>query len=127
MNKYEKHKKICDELNDIYIKKNKDYGDSFGKTFREEGFASARIRLGDKLNRFSRLSRGHEQNVKDESIRDTLIDLANYAIMTVIEMEQDDFCTMTSCFYNDDLCHCNCSDDLRDGSKLEDCPSYIED
>ena len=33
------------------------------------------------------LSRGGEQKVNDESIRDTLIDLANYAIMTVLEME----------------------------------------
>ena len=47
----------------------------------------ARIRLGDKFNRFKTLSRNEEQKVNDESIRDTLIDLANYAIMTVLEME----------------------------------------
>ena len=47
----------------------------------------ARIRLGDKFNRFKTLSRSGEQKVSDESIRDTLIDLANYAIMTVLEME----------------------------------------
>ena len=47
----------------------------------------ARIRLGDKFSRFKTLSRGSEQKVNDESIRDTLIDLANYAIMTVVEME----------------------------------------
>lgn len=47
----------------------------------------ARIRLGDKFSRFKTLSRGCEQKVNDESIRDTLIDLANYAIMTVLEME----------------------------------------
>lgn len=47
----------------------------------------ARIRLGDKFSRFKTLSRGGEQKVNDESIRDTLIDLANYAIMTVLEME----------------------------------------
>ena len=46
-----------------------------------------RIRLGDKFNRFKTLSRNEEQKVNDESIRDTLIDLANYAIMTVLEME----------------------------------------
>ena len=47
----------------------------------------ARIRLGDKFNRFKTLSRGTEQKVKDESIRDTLMDLANYALMAVLEME----------------------------------------
>lgn len=50
----------------------------------------ARIRLGDKFNRFKTLSRNEEQKVNDESIRDTLIDLANYAIMTVLEMEVSD-------------------------------------
>lgn len=81
------HGKICDEINDLYAKKNHDYGDSFGQSFREEGLAMARIRLGDKFNRFKTLSRNPEQKVNDESIRDTLIDLANYAIMTVLEME----------------------------------------
>jgi len=81
------HSEICTEINELYAKKNHDYGDSFHQTFVEEGMAMARIRLGDKFNRFKTLSRGNEQQVNDESIRDTLIDLANYAIMTVLEME----------------------------------------
>lgn len=84
------HKEICTEINELYAKKNHDYGDSFHQTFVEEGMAMARIRLGDKFNRFKTLSRGNEQKVNDESIRDTLIDLANYAIMTVLEMEVAD-------------------------------------
>ena len=86
MSKVEKHKKICEELNALYAKKNHDYGDSFHLTFVEEGMAMARIRLGDKFNRFKTLSRCTNQQVNDESIRDTLIDLANYAIMTILEM-----------------------------------------
>ena len=85
--KVQKHDEICREINELYAKKNHDYGDSFGQTFKEEGFAMSRIRLSDKLNRFKTLSRGEKQEVNDESIRDTLIDLANYAIMTVLEME----------------------------------------
>lgn len=46
-----------------------------------------RIRLGDKFNRFKSLSKGNEWHVKDESIRDTLLDLANYAILTVMELD----------------------------------------
>lgn len=45
------------------------------------------IRLEDKLNRARVLMLGKSAEVKGESIRDTLIDLANYAIMTIIEME----------------------------------------
>lgn len=83
-------REICEEINDLYARKNHDYGDSFHQTFVEEGMAMARIRLGDKFNRFKTLSRNGEQRVNDESIRDTLIDLANYAIMTVLEMEVAD-------------------------------------
>ena len=85
--KVQMHREICEEINDLYARKNHDYRDSFHQTFVEEGMAMARIRLGDKFNRFKTLSRSGEQKVDDESIRDTLIDLANYAIMTVLEME----------------------------------------
>ena len=90
INKVELHRYICEEINNLYERKNHDYGDSFHQTFAEEGMAMARIRLGDKFSRFKTLSRGGEQKVNDESIRDTLIDLANYAIMTVVEMEVAD-------------------------------------
>ena len=86
--KVDKHQMICTELNALYAKKNHDYGDSFHLSYVEEGMAMARIRLGDKLNRFKTLSRATEQEVSDESLRDTLIDLANYAIMTIMELEE---------------------------------------
>lgn len=86
--KVERHMALCQELNKIYEQKNHDYGDSFGRTFEEEGYAMSRIRLSDKLSRFKALTKVPDsQMVKDESIRDTLMDLANYALMTVIEME----------------------------------------
>lgn len=89
LKKIEQHRAICQELNELYARKNRDYGDSFHMTFLEEGIAMARIRLGDKLNRFKQLSRNPEtRQVNDESIRDTLLDLANYAIMTVLELEE---------------------------------------
>ena len=88
--KVERHAALCNELNTLYDRKNHDYGDSFHQTFLEEGYAMPRIRLSDKLNRFKSLSRKlGEQAVKDESIRDTLIDLANYALMTILEMEEE--------------------------------------
>jgi hypothetical protein len=91
MNKVDLHFDICKALNKIYEQKNHDYGDSFHETWKEEGFAMARIRLSDKLNRFKKLSKiievdNEDQMVKDESMQDTLLDLANYAIMTVMEM-----------------------------------------
>lgn len=85
--KVQRHKAICEELNSLYERKNHDYGDSFHQTFVDEGMAMARIRLGDKFSRFKTLSKSAEQMVADESILDTLLDLANYAIMTILEME----------------------------------------
>ena len=89
MTKPEKHRQLCDYLNALYTKKNHDYGDSFHISFLEEGMAMARIRLSDKLSRFKTLSKGNERQVEDESMRDTLLDLANYAIMTVMEIDAE--------------------------------------
>lgn len=89
MIKLERHAEICDYIKNLYIKKNHDYGDSFHLSFIEEGMAMPRIRLGDKLNRFKTLSK-EEQLVNDENIKDTLIDLANYAIMTILEIEEQE-------------------------------------
>lgn len=89
MTNIEKHKALCEELHSLYEKKNADYGDSFHKSFAEEGMAMPRIRLSDKLNRFKSITAKAEQKVSTESIRDTLIDLANYAIMTVMELDGD--------------------------------------
>lgn len=53
LSKVNRHKNICLGLNELYARKNHDYGDSFHQTFVEEGMAMARIRLGDKFNRFN--------------------------------------------------------------------------
>ena len=86
-NKYIRHKEICEDLNTIYISKNAAYGDSFGKTFQELGIISAVTRMQDKFNRIKALVTGAENSVTDERLQDTLTDLANYCIMTLIEME----------------------------------------
>lgn len=80
------HCRICKELHELYVRKNHDYGDSFHKSFEEWGLTMTAIRLGDKYNRICKLIKV-EAKVNDESIRDTLIDLANYAIMTVMEID----------------------------------------
>lgn len=85
MNKIQKHEEICMKLNAIYEAKNHDYGDSFSETFRKLGLISAVTRITDKVNRLQNLS-VNEQLVKDESIVDTLMDAANYCIMTLIEI-----------------------------------------
>ena len=81
-------KDIINTMYDIFIKKNHDYGNSFEQSLDEEGLAASRIRMGDKWNRFKQLSKGVKAQVNDESIRDTLLDMANYAIMTVMWLDK---------------------------------------
>ena len=84
--KVERHCAICQKLNQVYKAKNHDYGDSFGDTYKKLGIISAVTRLSDKMNRLMSLAVSHEAQVKDEKIEDTLLDMANYAIMTLIEL-----------------------------------------
>ena len=90
MKKVEQHSIIIRELTELYERKNADYGDSFGKSYAEYGLAMPCIRLEDKLNRLKNLTlRNGKQQIAEESIRDTLMDLANYAIMTIIEIDRE--------------------------------------
>ena len=85
IDKTNQFKNIVAELLSIYMIKNHDYGDSCGDTFKKIGIISAVTRITDKTNRLISLST-KEARVNDESIEDTLMDLANYAIMTLIEL-----------------------------------------
>ena len=66
-------------------KKSACYGDSFGMTYEKLGIISAVTRISDKYNRLCTLSTNKVIDNLGESIDDTLIDLAAYAIMTLIE------------------------------------------
>lgn len=88
MNKTDTHLDICHTLNDIYQRKNADYGDSFAK-LRNELPSAILVRIYDKYSRLKNLLEGKDQLVLDESIDDTLMDLANYCIMELIERKAD--------------------------------------
>ena len=89
MNGSEKHRDILLELHKTYIKKNHDYGDSFGELYRMFGPITALVRIWDKVKRLTSLY-SKKGKVKDESIKDTLYDLANYAILTIMEIEKSE-------------------------------------
>lgn len=88
MDKVQLHRDICNKLNQTYEKKSHDYGDSFNETFNKLGIVSAITRITDKYNRLVSLCTlpDTERQVKDESISDTLLDMANYCIMTEMEL-----------------------------------------
>lgn len=77
--------KACNELATLLKEKNKKYGNSFYQTADELGNACIVIRLMDKLNRIKTLLIGKEEdNMKGESVEDTLTDLAGYAVLSKI-------------------------------------------
>lgn len=84
-----RHLEIVEELNRVYEQKNTDYGDSFAESVREFGIVAALTRISDKYNRFKRLALGNRNLVGDESIRDTLLDMANYCIMLSMILEEE--------------------------------------
>ena len=73
---------IVGEMTKLYAKKNHDYGNSFNKGMDTIGMAYGIGRLYDKMNRIITLSKVKAE-VNDESIQDTLIDLACYSVMTL--------------------------------------------
>ena len=75
--------KILQKMLETYKAKNADYGNSFDKTLNEFGLVAATVRLSDKMDRIKRLTK-NEAKVLDESIEDTLLDLANYSVMALV-------------------------------------------
>ena len=79
---------LCNNVASTYERKNADYGDSFGISVKKYGIIAALTRMSDKWNRLENLILKGESKVTDEAITDTLIDLAAYALMTVMELEK---------------------------------------
>lgn len=80
--------KYTDHLADVLKQKNLAYGDSFSKSLDEDGLLVLKIRLGDKFNRISSLIKKNELKENDESLEDTLLDLAGYSILGLKYLEE---------------------------------------
>lgn len=91
MSKEEEFKAITKKMTDTFIAKNKDYGNSFEKSIDEEGYVAFQVRAMDKMNRFKSVLQNKKQEVNDESIKDTLLDLANYCIMCSMKISERRF------------------------------------
>lgn len=81
-------KKYTDHLAETLQSKNVAYGDSFSKSLDEDGLLVLKIRLGDKLNRVSSLIKKGELKENDESLEDTLLDMAGYSILGLKYLEE---------------------------------------
>ena len=84
MNRLEQLQKVLKEAFELFVKKNADYGDAFAKY----GVIGVLMRIEDKLQRSLSITKNGVNLVKDEGIRDTLIDLHNYAAMAVMLLDE---------------------------------------
>lgn len=75
---------VLKDMAALHERKNHDYGDSFAKSFADFGVIAAVVRMSDKMERLKTLCK--KDAIVDESINDTLVDLACYAVMTIVEL-----------------------------------------
>jgi hypothetical protein len=71
---------------ELFRRKNTDYGDAFA----DYGPIGVIVRMGDKIRRLSTVTSSGITMVNTENIRDTLIDLHNYAAMAVMLIDEED-------------------------------------
>lgn len=88
MDKIAYFRELTEYMANTYKSKNRDYGDSFGASVDKYGLISALTRISDKFNRLESLILNGNNEVKDESLQDTLLDLACYSLMTIIELDK---------------------------------------
>ena len=81
---------------DLFLRKNEDYGDAFA----DYGVVGVLVRMGDKIRRLQSITCSGVTLVSDESLRDTLIDLHNYAAMGVLLMDERDASTQNASTQN---------------------------
>jgi hypothetical protein len=77
--------KVQNESLELFKKKNQDYGDAFANY----GPIGVMVRMGDKMQRLISVSKNGINLVSNESIRDTLIDLHNYAAMAIMLIDEE--------------------------------------
>lgn len=80
----EQMKKVQEEGLELFAKKNADYGDAFAKY----GVIGVLMRIEDKIQRALSISKSGVNLVESESIRDTIIDLHNYAAMAIMLLDE---------------------------------------
>ena len=86
MTDIERFESIINDMLELYKKKNANYGNSFERLYNDLGPIAGLVPLHNKLDRLTNLVKGGKNDF--ESIEDTLIDLANYAILNLIEIQK---------------------------------------
>jgi hypothetical protein len=79
-NRVEQLSEIQAQALELFKKKNADYGDAFAKF----GIIGVLMRIEDKIQRALSITKNGVNLVEDEGLKDTLLDLHNYAAMALM-------------------------------------------
>ena len=85
MDRQDQLRHVQHEALELFTRKNIDYGDAFA----DYGPVGVIVRIGDKIRRLSHITSSGVNMVNNESVRDTLIDLHNYAAMAIILIDEE--------------------------------------
>ena len=89
MSKEDQFKAITENMLKTFVAKNSDYGNSFEQSCDIFGTVAAIVRMNDKMNRINHLYNNTNIAKVDEKLEDTLLDLANYCILTVMYLNSN--------------------------------------
>lgn len=120
MDRVSQYKAVHNEALELFKRKNADYGDAFANY----GPVGVIVRMGDKINRLSSVTGSSVCLVKTETVRDTLIDLHNYAAMAVMLMDEKEVPIEKPKKYDDDFINNNLPEVASQGHELSEMDSF---
>ena len=120
MDRVSQYKAVHNEALELFKRKNADYGDAFANY----GPVGVIVRMGDKINRLSSVTGSSVCLVKTETVRDTLIDLHNYAAMAVMLMDEKEVPIEKPKKYDDDFINNNLPEVASQGHELSEMESF---
>ena len=120
MDRGSKYKSVHNEAFELFKKKNADYGDAFANF----GPVGVIVRMGDKINRLASVTGSSVSLIKTESVRDTLIDLHNYAAMAIMLMDEKNTPTEKLPKYDDDFINNNLPNVASQGHELSEMDDF---
>lgn len=85
MNRINQMKEVQQSAMELFKKKNIDYGDAFAKY----GVIGVLMRIEDKIQRSLSITKNGVNLINDEGIKDTLLDLHNYAAMALMLLNEN--------------------------------------
>ena len=84
-------KRIANDIANIVISKNNDYGNSFEKQFDKYGWVTYFFRVGDKISRLEQLTINNKNpEIKEETVNDTLMDIVGYSLLMLSILKKEE-------------------------------------